>query len=290
MDFQQYTGRLLATCFCLLTLWPAISHGQADPGKYVYGTFRGTRIVNGHSVQTLHQGEMEMVIGHRFGRLNGGAYELFGLDQSNIRIGLDYGLRDWLTFGAGRSSLNKEFDGFLKLRLLRQGISGGMPVSVTAFSSMAYNSLHNADPERPLAIQNRLAFTHQLYIARKFSERLSLQLMPTLLHVNLVETVREPNDKIAVGVAGRYQLSKNLALTSEYYYMLPGYLPSEFRNPLSVGIDLNTGSHVFQLHFTNSSGMIEKQFLGETTGSWSKGDIHFGFNIVRTFKLKGRRY
>lgn len=234
---------------------------------------------------------MELIIGHRFGRLNGGAYELFGLDQANIRLGLDFGLKDWLTVGGGRSSLGKEFDGFLKLRIVRQGAGGnGMPVSVTAFSSMAYNSLHNSDPERPLAIQNRLAFVHQLLIARKVNERISVQLMPTLAHYNLVDAIQDANDKFVIGAAGRYQLSKNLALTAEYYYALPAYLPQDKKDPLSVGIDLNTGSHVFQLHFTNAAGMIEKQFIGETTGSWGKGDIHFGFNMVRTFKLKGRRY
>ncbi|MEZ4994046.1 MAG: DUF5777 family beta-barrel protein [Saprospiraceae bacterium] len=260
-------------------------------GQYEYGIFRGSRIVNGHSVETLRGGEMEFIIGHRFGRLNGGAYELFGLDQANIRLGLDFGLKDWLTIGGGRSSLGKEFDGFLKLRVLRQGTEGaGIPVSVTAFSSMAYNSLHNSDPERPLAIQNRLAYVHQLLIARKINDRISIQLMPTLAHYNLVDAIADANDKIAVGAGGKYQLAKNLALTAEYYYPLPGFLSAEKKDPLSIGIDLNTGSHVFQLHFTNAAGMIEKQFIGETTGSWGKGDIHFGFNMVRTFKLKGRRY
>lgn len=267
-------------------------NAQAQDKTYVYGMFRGSRIVNGHSVETLRSGEMEMIIGHRFGRLNGGAYELFGLDQANIRLGLDYGLRDWLTIGGGRSSLGKEFDGFLKVRLLRQAEQGysGIPVSVTALSTASYQSLRNSDPERPLAIQNRLAFVHQILVARKINESLSVQLMPTLAHYNLVDAVGDANDKLAIGVGGKFQLAKNLALTAEYYYLLPGMLPATKKDPISIGIDLNTGSHVFQLHFTNASGMIEKQFIGETTGSWSKGDIHFGFNMVRTFKLKGRRY
>jgi len=266
-----------------------IADAQVTSQRYVNNMFHGTRIVNGHSVETLHEGEMEMIIGHRFGRLNGGFYELFGLDQANIRLGLDYGIQDWLTIGAGRSSLGKELDGFIKFQLLQQGLEGGSPVSLTAFSSIAYNSLRS-NPERPLVVQNRLAYVYQLYVARKVNEFLSIQAMPTLAHYNLVETAGEPNDKLVLGFAGKYQISKNLALTSEYYLALPNQLVTGRKNSLSVGFDINTGSHVFQLHFTNSAGMIEKQYIGETTGDWLNGDIHFGFNMVRTFKLKGRRY
>ncbi len=278
--------------FILACLISTTGFAQSKASKYSHETFRGTRIVNGHSVETLRIGEMEMIIGHRFGRINGGAYELFGLDQASIRMGLDYGLRDWLTIGLGRSSLGKEFDGFLKLRLLRQGAigEGGMPVSITGFASAAYKTLKASDPQRPLEYQNRLAYTYQIFIARKLSDRFSIQVMPSLVHFNLVETVGEANDKIVIGAAAKFQLTKNIALTSEYYYALPDQFSPNIKDSFSVGFDLNTGSHVFQLHFTNSAGMIEKQFIGETTGDWGNGDIHFGFNMVRTFKLKGRRY
>ena len=256
------------------------------------GHFRGTRIVNGHSIQTLHEGEMEFIIGHRFGRLNGGFYELFGLDQAAIRFGLDYGIKSWLNIGVGRSSLGKEYDGFVKIRFFQQAEAGssGMPFAMTGFSSVAYKSLKAPDPQRPLSIQNRLVYTHQLLLSRKISDRFSIQVMPTLVHFNLVETRDEPNDKIAIGVAGKYQLSKNWAITTEYYHVLPQHLVGDKVSPFSIGLDLNTGSHVFQLHFTNAAGMIEKQFIAETNGSWFIGDIQFGFNMIRTFKLKGRRY
>jgi len=210
----------------ILILFALSAFAQLEPEKYAYGTFRGTRIVNGHSIETLRDGEMEMIIGHRFGRLNGGGYELFGLDEAAIRLGLDYGLRDWLTIGVGRSSLGKEYDGFLKLRILRQGAKGqgGMPVSLTAFSSLAYKTLKASDPTRPLEYQNRMAFTGQLLIARKITDRLSFQLMPTVVHFNLVQTANESNDKIVIGAAGKYQISKNWAFTTEYYYALPDQL------------------------------------------------------------------
>ena len=290
MKRYQFFSKLLLLLFLLCFGYAGL--GQTKPSQFAHETFRGTRIVNGHSVELLKSGELEMVIGHRFGRLNGGAYELFGLDQAEIRIGFDYGIQDWLTIGAGRSSLGKEFDGFLKVRLLRQAAPGfsGWPVSVTGFASVTYNSLKASDPERPLSIQNRLAYTYQLFIARKLSDRFALQVMPTLVHKNLVKNLNESNDILVMGASGKYQLSKNWALTSEYYYVLPGQLESNRKNTFSIGVDLNTGSHVFQLHFTNTSGMNEKQFITETTGDWLNGDIQFGFNMVRTFKLKGRRY
>lgn len=276
----------------LLSLFLTSTYAQKGLDEYELRTFRGTRIINGHSVQPLFEGEMEFVIGHRFGRINGGLYELFGLDQSNIRLGLDYGIQNWLTVGLGRSSLNKELDGLVKVLLLRQKKLGtrGTPISLMYLSSIALNTLKATDPGRPVLLQNRLAYSHQLLIARKFNDRLSIQISPTLLHFNLVETAAEPNDKVALGLGGKYQISKNWSLTCEYVYVLPGNLAENRTTPLSIGVDLNTGSHVFQLHFTNAAGMIDKQFIAETTGNWLLGDIHFGFNMVRTFKLKGRRY
>lgn len=281
------------TLFTLALLLVLVSTGlQAQTEKYATATFRGTRVINGHSVEMLRQGEMEMIINHRFGRFNEGFNELFGLDQANIRIGLDYGIKDWVSIGAGRSSLGKEFDGFLKLRLLRQRLKGQgfMPFSLTFFSSTAYNSAKVTDQTRPLAWQNRMAFTSQLYLARKFSDRFSAQLMPSYVHYNLVTTATQSNDLVALGAAFRYKVSKNLAVTGEYFQKISGEVFAGATNPLSVGVDINTGSHVFQLHLTNSTAMIEKQFIGETNGNWLDGDIHLGFNMVRTFKLKGRRY
>lgn len=282
--------RYLFTLTFLLLLGSTALQAQSE--KYSSATFRGTRVINGHSVEMLRQGEMEMIINHRFGRFNEGFNELFGLDQANVRIGLDYGIKDWVSIGTGRSSLGKEFDGFVKLRLLRQRLKGqgGMPFSLAFFSSTAYNSAKVTDQTRPLAWQNRLAFTSQFYLARKFSDRLSVQLMPSYVHYNLVTTGDQDNDLVALGAAFRYKVSKNFAVTGEYFQNISGKVISGATNPLSIGVDINTGSHVFQLHLTNSTAMIEKQFIGETSGNWLDGDIHLGFNMVRTFKLKGRRY
>ena len=271
----------------IILLFPILCVGQQEDAASG-ATFRGTRVINGHSVETMNEGELEFLIAHRFGRINGGAYELFGLDQASVRFGLEYGLKKWLNIGFGRSSVGKHYDGFLKLVVLRQEQKS--PVSLVAFSSIAINTLRPVNADQPIPFQSRLAFTHQLLIARKISPKFSLQLMPTIVHNNLVETRTTKNDLYALGIASKTQLSKNIALTLEYYYPIASTLTEGRFNSFSIGFDINTGSHVFQLHFTNSSGMIEKAFIGETTGDWLNGDIHFGFNVTRTFKLKGRRY
>jgi hypothetical protein len=256
--------------------------------EYVQATFKGTRVINGQSVETPGGGTLLFLISHRFGTLNSGAYNFFGLDQATIRLGLEYGLNDKLTVGVGRSSLEKTYDGFLKYRALRQSTGPhAMPVSVTLFASSALTSLRFPDQERPA--DSRFTYTYQALIARKFSPSLSLQLMPTLVHRNFVETRAQQNDVYALGIAGRQKLTKRVALTAEYYYLLPGATADEFRNSLALGFDIETGGHVFQLHFTNSQGMIEKFFIPQTTGRWTKGDIYFGFNISRAFTLKAKQ-
>ena len=256
---------------------------------YAAATFKGTRVINGHSVETAAPGDLQFIISHRFGTLNSGAYNLFGLDQSTIRLALEYGITPRLMVGVGRSSFQKTYDAFAKYRVLRQS-SGArtMPVSVTAFASTALMTLRPGDG-RSYPLNTRLSYTYQLLIARKLSDRTSLQLAPTLVHRNLVETRLDQNDVYALGLSGRQKLSNRLAITAEYYYLLPGRTADQHYNSLSAGIDIETGGHVFQLHVTNSKGMIEKLFVPETAGSWGKGDIYFGFNVVRSFSLKGER-
>jgi len=257
---------------------------------YVSRTFRGTRVINGHSLETVHTGELEFLISHRFGYINRGAYEFFGLDQASMRLGFEYGVNDRLMLGVGRSTYGKHYDAFAKFRLLRQRTDGKIPLSITLFTSAAINTLKPTDPNFPIYLQSRLAYTWQLLIGGKVNDRLSLQLMPTIVHYNLVETAEDHNDLLSAGAAIRFRFTKNVAILAEYYYVLPGQRTQELHDAFAIGFDINTGSHVFQLQITNATGMIEKAFIGETTGDWAKGDIRLGFNIARTFKLKGRRY
>jgi opacity protein-like surface antigen len=253
---------------------------------YAYATFKTDRIVLGQSIELTQKGALGFTISHHFGRVNEGWYEFWGLDQSNIRFGFDYGLTDWLAIGVGRTSVNKTYDGSIKVKFLRQ--SKGyrkMPITLSYYGNMAITSLQWQYPERKNYFTSRMEFTHQLMIARKFGTRLSLQLTPTYIHRNLVATTRDQNDVFAVGAGGRIKITNRLSINGEYYYMLPGKTANDFYNSFSFGIDLETGGHVFQIFLTNSQGLIEEQFIAGTTGSWGHGDIHIGFNIHRTFQL-----
>lgn len=280
---RQIINTLFTGMFFCLSM---IGKGQekAPVGKLFYDT----RVVNGQSVEMSNEGVMKFIIGHRFGRINSGAYELFGIDNSTIRLGFDYGVKKWLNIGIGRNSFEKTYDGFVKLRLLEQ--SHDTPLSLVYHASMAFRTLRTPPglPEEPT--ENRLYYTHQLLAARKISDRLSLQLMPTFVHRNLVETDEVKNDVLAMGSAFRFMVTKRFTLSSEYYYVLPNQLADQYTNSLTLGFNIETKGHVFQFHLGNSRGMVEKFFVTETTGDWTKGDIHFGFNITRDFKLKGRKY
>jgi len=255
--------------------------------EYATAGFKTTRIINGHSFEMNSEGVLDFKISHRFGRLNGGAYELFGLDAASIRIGLDYGVTPWLNVGVGRSSVGKVYDGFVKMKFLRQQTGKkNIPISILWVSDLAVSSLRNTNSEiEPYLKSHRLFYTHQLIVGRKFTDGISVQFMPSIVHRNFVMTRAESNDVLVLGVGGRMKLSKRVALNVEYYYTLPNQLDPRYTNSLSIGFDIETGGHVFQLHFTNSTGMVENAFMTETTGDWLKGDIHFGFNVSRVFTL-----
>jgi hypothetical protein len=264
---------------------------QDSATVYSAATFKGTRIINGHSVETVGKNNMDFIISHRFGAVNSGANNFFGLDESQIRLALEYGLTDRLMIGIGRSSYQKTIDVFAKYRLLKQS-SGfkNMPVSITLFASDANNSSTSSTDLPFYTIAQRQTYTFQALIARKFSEKFSLQITPTVLHRNLAENQIDANNLYALGMGGRYKLTKRTSFNVEYWYTPKTFAGTiqrdpRFTNTLSLGFDIETGGHVFQLHLTNSRGMIEKQFIGQTTGKWNSGDIFYGFNVARTFSF-----
>ena len=283
-----------------LILFPAITYAQDDLLNQlekqdstrsfpVEATFKSTRVVNGQSVETMKKNHLDFRISHRFGRLNSGAYQFFGLDQATMRMGFEYGVTDRLEVGVGRSTSQKVYDFFAKYKIIEQTTGGRtIPVSVTLFGGTGIATVN-----RELVFQNKLYYTGQVLIARKFGEKLSLQLSPTWLFRNRPEVLGDEKILLALGIGGRYKLSKRVSLNGEYFYTAreKNTVTAPYHDSMSFGVDIETGGHVFQLHFTNSLGMIEKQFIGETAGTWSKGDIHYGFNISRTFSFdkKGKR-
>ncbi len=272
--------------------------------EYSTATFKATRIINSHSIENVGKGVLDFRIMHRFGPVNNGISDFFGLDAANTSLGFDYGVTDWLMVGINRSTYQKEIQGFTKIKLLRQVDGKGMPFSVSYMGAMSVQTLP-APTNLPMVtmpdgttkqaeyyFSNRLFYTNQLLIARKFSRSFSLELMPTHVHYNLVPTASEPNDMIALGIGGRIKLSNRISLTGEYYYRFneldginDGTTTQPYHNSVSVGIDIETGGHVFQLMFTNGTATTERAFIGQNLDDFFDGGIHFGFNISRVFTI-----
>jgi len=262
--------------------------GDEKPKKErIKYAFKSPRVINGHSIEFLNPGTMDFRILHRFGQLNKGYENFFGLDQASMRMGFDFGILHNLMAGIGRSTYKKELDGYIKYAPIRQSTGPwSSPVTVAFVAGMTLDGLPWSDPNRKNFYTSRLAYYFQAIIGRKFSESFSLQLSPTMVHKNIVPLETDPNNIYALGVGGRLKLSKRIALTWDYSHVIIGMPDSGYYHPLSVGFDIETGGHVFQLHFSNSTGMNERAFITETTNQWGKGEIRFGFNLSRVFQIR----
>jgi hypothetical protein len=286
-------------CFaCLPGVWAQeetdllSQFADEETTDYVSAAFKSPRVVNSHSLEILHPGTMDFRILHRFGDISDGYYELFGLDQASMRMAFDFGITKNLMAGIGRSTSKKELDGFVKYRLLWQ--SNGkrnMPISLIWVSGITMNGLKEplSDPELDVTLGRRLAYYHQLIVGRKFSERFSLQLAPTLVHRNIVETQLDPHEFIALQFGGRYKFSKRAAFLWDYTYAFNRFPDNKSFNPLSIGFDIETGGHVFQLHFSNATGMNERAAITDANGDWLNGEIRFGFNLSRIFQIAKKK-
>lgn len=266
--------------------------GEEKTVDIATAAFKTNRVINGHSIENTAKGVMDFKINHRFDAFNNKdfAYSLLGLDGADIRFGFDYGITDKLMIGVGRNSYEKVYDGFLKYRILRQqtGVKN-IPISVSYLANMDFKTERwkGADTLFNGKTWLRAYYTHQILIARKFSESTTIQLMPTLVHRNLARTAKEKNDVFLMGVAARQKLSKRVAVNIEYTYAFPNQLAENHKNTFSLGFDIETGGHVFQMFFTNSSGTDHRSFLTETDKGWKwkDGAIRFGFNVSRVFTV-----
>lgn len=246
----------------------------------VTSIFKDSRIVNAQSSKQTSKGEFKFLIQHRFGTLNSGFYNLWGLDNSQVRMGLDYGLSNRVNLSLGRSSANKQFDASAKMNVLQQTQS--CPIVFSVFSAVFFT--HPSESQRlqtDYEILNQLSFSNQLIISRKFSSKFSGILLPTHVHLNQF-VANTSADPLFFGVGCRYKITKKISVNSEYFNALSN-MAEDYQNMLSFGIDIETGGHVFSLHVSNSRGMNEYAFLTQTKGQWTEGDIYFGFNISRVF-------
>jgi len=277
---------ILSDSLCSQTLEAILAKESIDNSVDVSGTFNGTRIMNGQSIETRQKGVLEFLIQHRFGRINSGGYELYGLDESNIRFGLEYAVTDDFSIALGRSSFEKVYDGYVKYRLIKQKTGNkSTPLSITLFASSVEKTLKDYAPSNKPSFSDRLVYTGQVLIARKFNSAFSVQITPTYIHYNTPYSSIDPNDIYAIGFGTKIKISKHLSVNGEYYYSVNSYESIATENSIALGLGIETGGHVFQLIFTNSRAMIEKGFIAETQGDFFNGDIHFGFNISRDFYL-----
>ena len=248
----------------------------------VLATFKGLKIVNFESTKMVAQNQLAFVVSHRFGSIKNGFDTFFGLDDAVTDIKFIYGLTDGFQLSASRSSYGKIYDLSAKFGLLQQQTEG-MPVTVVGFSSFLVNSGLEEENLPGLEFKHRLGYTMQVLIARKFTENFSAEVAPTVFHDNFIANPEQENTQYAIGIGGRYKITKRFSLNADYGIHLNRAENSPFSNPLSIGVDIETGGHVFQLLFSNAQPMMTNKFLSEATGDWTDGDIFFGFNLSRFF-------
>jgi Membrane bound beta barrel domain (DUF5777) len=279
-------NKIYAFGLCLITQFAIAQEdllknveNNSDKQK-VTSAFKTIKIVNLESTKLVSKGDLYLVIAHRFGSIKEGIEGFFGLDNAITQIKFAYGLSDMLNIAAARSE--QAYDFSLKYMIKSQE-DDGFPIAIAGFNSIGFNNLLKESTYPNMKFQNRLVYVNQLLISRKFSENLSLEVAPTYFHENFVVDDAQSNSQYAVGVGGRYKISKRVSLNLDYIAHLNRVSTADFKNPLSIGVDIDTGGHVFQMHFTNSQGIHEAGFLANSTGDWNKGDVFFGFNLVRVF-------
>jgi hypothetical protein len=264
-------------------LMDLLAADEEEEVSYVSAAFKGTHVISGHSTKTKYKGELDFLIYHRFGPVNSGIQELFGLDQANTRLAFEYGITDQLNLGIGRSTYEKTYDGYVKWKFFRQKSGAeNFPVSLVWLSSIAISTIEKGVE---LSASERTGYTHELLISRKFDSRFTFQLMPGMVHLNTVPENRDDNDIFYLGGAYRYKINQSFALTGEYYYRFNPLVSLATYDVIGLGVDIETGGHVFQLHITNARTTFEKGFVTDTRDDFWDGDIRFGFNISRTFQL-----
>ena len=247
--------------------------------KNATATFKGLQIITLQSTKLAAKKELYIVISHRFGTVKGGISEFFGFDNATTKIGGIYGITDWLSVSASHHTLLKMNEASLKYRLIRQ--NEAFPFDIVGYSTVDFNSGLKKDDYPKIEFSDRLTYVNQLLISRKFSDRLSLELVPSYIHKNLYNPDIENDNQFTLGAGGRVKLTKRLSLNLEYGANFNK--PNFYNNPLSVGLDIETGGHIFQLMFTNSQSMTESGYLTSASGDWGKGDFFFGFNLYRVF-------
>lgn len=265
----------------------------------VSATFKTTRIINIQSNETVHKRTLDFRVAHRFGAIGeksgGNAHNMYGLyNASDIRIAFEYGITDRLTAGIARYKVNENYEGLLKYRLLHQTNDNHIPVAITLFGNMTYSAEENAlldfdNPSLSTEYIRRISYFAQAVIARKFSPRFSVALAPSFIHRNFVENFQDENNLFAMGIGGRLKITRSMAVIADYVYNFSSMREIDniygYYNPLGLGVEFETGGHVFSIMFTNAEAVLENDFIPDTRSSWEDGGMRFSFNISRNFRL-----
>lgn len=262
--------------------------------NYAIAAFKGLKVVNLESTKLAGKGDLFFIVSHRFGTVKNGFDDFFGLDNAVTQLKFIYGISDGINVGVARSSLMKKYGFHTKYRLFRQE-EGGFPLTIVGYNLLTINTALDKDVYPNLDFGDRLVYTSQILVSRKVTDNLSLLLAPTYLHENLATRSSqvqengdtliydEENNQFALGIGGRYKLTQRWSLNIDYGIHLNRNSNSNYKNPLSIGFDLETGGHVFQLHFTNAQAMFEEGYFIQGQGDWGDGDFFFGFNLSRVF-------
>ena len=249
---------------------------------FASAVFKGLKVINFESTKLVAKGGFNFIVSHRFGTVKNGFQNLFGLDEAVTHLNFVYGLSDHINISASRSSNQKIYEVATKFRLVNQQ-AGKMPFTVVSYTSVLANTALETDNLPKLEFKHRLSYVAQLLVSRKMNKNLSLILSPTFFHDNYLTDDFQENSQYGVGFGGRYKLGKRWSLNTEYGVHLNRSKNSLYKNPFSVGVDLETGGHVFQLLFTNSQSMNTNGVFGTSTGEWRESDVYFGFNLARSF-------
>lgn len=295
---------IILLCSAFFTAWSQddllkeLEQTQKPETNNVIQTFKGTRIINGQSVETKGKGELEFIFAHRFDKINSGSYGAWGFDGfAMVRLGMEYGITDRLGVSIGRTFFynNKMVDAYVRYKVAQQTEGAkNFPVTITAVGTATYQAYPNASDAANANIllpstSDRMGYVLEVLVARKFSSKFSAQISPVFVHRNAVIQAYENNDDYGVSVGARYKLTRSFSLIGEYQTRLNAKENSPYYNSAGLGVDIETGGHVFQLIFTNGLGLNPQTILTQTDGKIANGDIHFGFNVTRTFQLRKKK-
>jgi len=279
----------------------------------VSSVFKGIKIINFESTKLVGKNQLQFIISHRFGTLRNGIDSFLGLDDASVRIQFVYGVTDWLHISTSRSGVGQTYDLAAKYHLIKQK-KDGFPFTIAGYNIINVNTALDQDILPGLQFNDRLGYANQLLISRKFNDWVSLQLIPTVFHDNSVVEDNQDNTQYSIGFGGRFKLTKRFAILFDYAlhlnragsplssidilndfgldFLTPNNRrngTSQFNNPIGIGVEIETGGHVFQLHLSNSQAIFANGFLGQAGGDFSTGDIFFGFNLSRAFSLGGKK-